>query len=381
MKILILKTAPGEIDISKITYNHQEVGLAKAFLRAGHQCDIMCCAEDEPSEQNIDVAGIGKITLYCMRANIILKNGILYDAEPILKNYDIIQASEYNQIYTWFLSRRFHERLVVYHGPYYCEFNKRYNLMASLFDLFFVKRYQKLNTTFVTKSKLAEQYLKNKKLKNVTSIGVGVDVEALSSHVNDELLWMNEINQNSDKKILYIGRLEPRRNVFFLLDVLEELNKSMSVSLVVVGRGEETYVDEFFTKISEKKLEDKILYKESVEQRYMEQLYGCADIFVLPTIYDIYGMVLLEAMLFGKCVITTPNGGSNMMIRDGVNGYVKNHFDEADWCTTIRSLLLDDNLRIEISQNATQTIRQEYTWDVLVDKFLKVYDEKRKNNG
>ena len=95
MKILIIKTAPGEIDVKKITYNHQEIGLAKSFIRLGHNCDVMCCADS--SEKTIQIPVDGRhITLYCLKAKKILKNGFYKNIDSIIANYDILHVSEYN---------------------------------------------------------------------------------------------------------------------------------------------------------------------------------------------------------------------------------------------------------------------------------------------
>lgn len=54
----------------------------------------------------------------------------------------------------------------------------------------------------------------------------------------------------------------------------------------------------------------------------MKGVYQQADFFLLPTEYEIFGMVLLEAMFFRRVVLTTPNGGADMLLRSGENGIV-----------------------------------------------------------
>lgn len=378
MRILIVKTVPGELNVSKVTYNHQEVGLARALVQAGNQCDIMCCADSEPSIKQIPIGKDTSITLYCVKATIILKNGFFHNVDHIFKKYDMLHVSEYNQMYTWHIAKKYHNKMVIYHGPYYCKFNKRYNLMSQVFDTLFLKRYLRLNTCFITKSMLAEEYLKKKGIKNVRAIGVGIDIASLSTSNEDRLDFVNEIEQCHEKKIMYIGRIEPRRNVFFLLDILEKLNRKSNVSLILVGSGEKEYVKTFFMRAEEKGILKKIIYKERVEQRYMEQLYKCAEVFLLPTIYDIYGMVLLEAMYFKQCVITTLNGGSNMMMNSGENGFIIDEFSVDKWSEIINNMFENDTRRLGIGKHAHDTIEDYFTWQVLSEKFLDVYMKKLK---
>ena len=98
-----------------------------------------------------------------------------------------------------------------------------------------------------------------------------------------------------------------------------------------------------------------------------------ADIFLLPTYYDIYGMVLLEAMYYGISIITSDCGGAEMMIDSEKNGMVINSFDEKEWGECIIKLLANSQLRKKIGKNATKKIIEEYTWDKLGEKFISVY--------
>lgn len=59
-----------------------------------------------------------------------------------------------------------------------------------------------------------------------------------------------------------------------------------------------------------------------MEQKYLSGVYNLADFFLLPTEYEIFGMVLLEAMYYKTVVLTTDNGGSSTLIDNGRNGYI-----------------------------------------------------------
>lgn len=384
MKILIIKTAPGEIKIEKSTYNHQEIGLAKAFRRQGHVCDILCCSEGKSKVIPIETGNGKPILLYCKRAAVILKNGIYHIQDSLFAQYDILQLSEYNQVYTWHIAKKYSEKMVVYHGPYYCDFNKRYNLMAKVFDFFFVDRYKKLGTCFITKSRLASSYLESKGIHNVHTVGVGIDIEALTDGNREEIPFVENILKKQDFEylLLYIGKIEPRRNPLFLLKILKEMKKrGFHAGLLLIGGGEEKYVSHFFEQAGQMQIRDRILYQERLEQKYLCQVYPFADVFLLPTIYDIFGMVLLEAMYFSLPVLTTLNGGADMLIEDGVNGFVFDTFEEQRWCDRLCAVLENRLLKEKIGKQAHAAICTWYTWDRLSIQFLRVYEEKMAEKG
>lgn len=374
MKILILKDVPGEIKAQKMTYNIQEIGLAVALRKKGHECDVMCVSDDNQyHEQHVEIEG-QRLTIYSMKAFIFLKNGWLREIDRIIDHYNIIHVCEYNQIFTWHLAKKYRGKTVCYHGPYYSEFNHNYNRMAKVFDMLFVNRYRKLNTPFITKSRLAEEYLRQKGLLNVTSIGVGLSPTMLES-TEDVLPELKAIESIKGLKLLYIGAIEPRRNSIFLLDLLQYLkSSSMEVTLVLIGKYKsKEYKIQFEGAIQENGLEDDIYYLPRAEQKYLGYVYRQCDIFLLPTIYDIYGMVLLEAMYFGIPTLTTVNGGSNMMIKNGENGYVFKNFNLQDWAETIKQLSSNKEYAFQVGKKAHETIVNEFTWDALADKFIGKY--------
>ncbi|MGK7896153.1 MAG: glycosyltransferase family 4 protein [Xenococcus sp. (in: cyanobacteria)] len=93
----------------------------------------------------------------------------------------------------------------------------------------------------------------------------------------------------------------------------------------------------------------------------------CADIFVLPTLSDSFGLVHLEAMACGLPVITTPNCGS--VVRDGIDGFIVPIRDARILADRIERLLCDRKLRNEMSYNARQRA-QEFTWTKYGDRLL-----------
>lgn len=379
MKILIIKTFPGEIKTKKITYNLQEIGLAKSLIRKGHKCDIMCCADGKPRVSNFVFGENQTIKIYAVKSRTILKNGFLKDADNILKQYDILHMSEYNQLYTWHLSKKYSDKAIIYHGPYYSAFNKKYNLMAKIFDMFFVDRYRKLNTFFITKSILAEKYLKKKNLKNVTTVGVGIDEEMLSCNKSDKCNFYYRLSDFDHKfKMLYVGKIEKRRNTLFIIDILKKLvDNGLDVGLVLIGKGC-NYRDEVFEKIKKLNLENNVLYEETLEQKFLKKVYEKCDLFLLPTYYEIYGMVLLEAMYFGLPTVTTLNGGSSMLINDSFNGFICPNDDLNKWASIIRDIYENKYDLKTISKNASDTIKNDFTWDSLADKFIALYNKKLK---
>ena len=132
-----------------------------------------------------------------------------------------------------------------------------------------------------------------------------------------------------------------------------------------------------FLHIKELGLEDKIVWQDKMEQKFLSRIYQMADFFLLPTEYEIFGMVLLEAMYYKTVVLTTQNGGSSTLIQNGLNGYIMQIENGWEWANTILSISNDERKMKKIQDNASSTIEKFYTWDMLSESFLTQYNQLR----
>ena len=230
MKILIVRPWPSVLDVTKNTYNIQEVGLAKALVKRGHPTDILFWTDGDEMTVKVEVEGAKPINVFYRHGKVLLKNVWFKGQEKLFARYDVLQTAEYNQMFSWHLAGKYPEKTVVYHGPYYSPFNKNYNRMCRVFDALFVGRYRRCGTRFLTKSELARKFLLEKRLspEQVTTVGVGIDAELLRDRpdAGQTELEQKMRAQKTGLKLLYIGRIEPRRDPFFLLDVLAEVRKA-----------------------------------------------------------------------------------------------------------------------------------------------------------
>ena len=89
-------------------------------------------------------------------------------------------------------------------------------------------------------------------------------------------------------------------------------------------------------------------------------------------------MVLLESMYFGMPTITSVNGGSDMMIEDGINGFIIPKFEAKLWAEKVIKLSKDKVYCQKIGDAAHKTIVKKFTWDKLASQFINIYEQKLK---
>jgi glycosyltransferase involved in cell wall biosynthesis len=121
---------------------------------------------------------------------------------------------------------------------------------------------------------------------------------------------------------LYVGQIIPRKGVKTLLEACLILQKRgyQDYSLLIVGDGEQRQELEIFA--NKNNLKDRLKWIGKVPYKYLGFYFQQADIFVFPTYEDIWGMVLTEAMAFGKPVLCSQEAQAVEMVVNGENGFV-----------------------------------------------------------
>lgn len=376
-RLLYIRNYPKQPNVN--LYNLQEIGFCKSMILKGYNCDIVYFSKDEIMKKQCIFEHEGRsINIYWMKGFKFLNN-IIYPKilnKDFLNKYDVIISTEYFQIMTYILCGKVKEKVAIYHGPYR-DFAGRKSKLQLIYDKLFLKSIVNNCKCVFVKSKLAAKYLKNKGFRNPIVLGVGLDyskfeLESLADLPSDVRDLVIEMKKH--KFILYIGRIDENKNTLFLLQVFNEIAKQVDqVRLLIVGNGEKEYKDKCFKYIEVNNLSEKVEYFSSIEQKYLKFIYENTFLTMLPSISEIFGMVMLESMYFGTPIATSVNGGSVTIIENGDNGLVFDNFNVQDWSRKILKLINNEKRRNNMGFLAKDKIVNYYTWDKIAEKFIKNY--------
>jgi glycosyltransferase involved in cell wall biosynthesis len=171
----------------------------------------------------------------------------------------------------------------------------------------------------------------------------------------------------SGKRVtLFVGYLTPRKGARHLLKAFQSSAGADDV-LAIVGTGPQEA--ELRTLAADDR---RILFQGYSDDAARSSWYAAADVFVLPTLHDPWGVVVNEAMHFGLPVLTTDAAGcAPDIVRDGDNGLVVAAGDEAALAQALSRLLRDPDLRRAMGQRSLEIIRS-YTVAAAAERWLEL---------
>ena len=174
------------------------------------------------------------------------------------------------------------------------------------------------------------------------------------------------------KNILFVGRLESRKGLIYLLRAYWRIKKTMpNTRLIVVGPG--TRLLGVYKRWVKKYHVADVVFVGYVSQEELPRYYRTADVFCAPaTGRESFGLVLLEAMAVGKPVICSDIEGFRCVLTHGVEGIMVPPKDDAKLAQALTKLLTDTELSRRMGANGLAKAR-EYSWDKVARRILDCY--------
>jgi glycosyltransferase involved in cell wall biosynthesis len=170
--------------------------------------------------------------------------------------------------------------------------------------------------------------------------------------------------------LLHVGTLQPRKNLLVLLEALARLNRPDLLLVLIGGKG--WYYDEIFARVKALKLERQVRFTGYVADDSLPLWYNAATIFVFPSLYEGFGMPVLEAIACGTPVIA-----ANTSSIPEVVGESACLFDPQDVETLAQHIqaMLDNPAMMAGMRQQGLAQAQKYSWAGSAEKMITVYKE------
>jgi glycogen(starch) synthase len=195
--------------------------------------------------------------------------------------------------------------------------------------------------------------------------------------------------------VLFVGRLEERKGIQFLVRAIPEIVKEFAnVRFIIVGAdtntaaGQTSVLAELKGILAQSGCTDKVTFVPHVKLEDMPSYYRSADICVAPSLYDNAPYTCIEAMSCGKAFVGTSAGGMREYLTDGQSGLIVPPSDSGALAKALLSLLTDEAVRLRMGEEARKRVLERFHRTAVAQENVAIYTiaqerhaEKRRNAG
>jgi D-inositol-3-phosphate glycosyltransferase len=224
------------------------------------------------------------------------------------------------------------------------------------------------------------QWLYHADLRKVVVIPPGVDLDLFHPHPAPEARTRVGLPKDA-QMVLFVGRIERLKGLETLLRAAALLQERGFLSpacpcVMVIGGDPDTpqeemsYLQELRESLS---ITSVVTFLGKRPQTELPLYYSAAQAVVMPSQYESFGMVALEAMACGTPVVASGVGGLLYLVRDGRTGYHIPDSDPSALADKLQKLLSDERLRQELGRHAAN-LAHTYSWERITDQVLTLYE-------
>lgn len=196
----------------------------------------------------------------------------------------------------------------------------------------------------------------------------GIDIAPASVEKED----VHRSTLTNCSKILFIGMLREVKGVDILINSIPKIKKVTPIKLFILGSGPQE--NKLKSLIKELKIEEDVKFLGYISGDEKYSYLKSTNIFVLPSRFEPFGIVLLEAMACGKPVVASNVGGIPYIVEDGKTGLLFELGNVEDLTEKVITLLKDKELRDKMG-NAGRERAKEFTWDKVAERTFQIYQK------
>ncbi|MCK4439744.1 glycosyltransferase family 4 protein, partial [Candidatus Bathyarchaeota archaeon] len=175
-----------------------------------------------------------------------------------------------------------------------------------------------------------------------------------------------------EKMVVFVGRLVYEKGIHVLINVVPKVLEKVDAKFIVVGNG---YMKgPLLNLINGMDMTHKVMFTGFVDDETLKNLQRCADVCVVPSLFEPFGIVALEAMAAKSPVVVSDTGGLSEIVEHDVTGvkvYPENP-DSLAWGIT--KVLLDRKYANWLKNNAYKKVLEKYDWDKISQQTKNVYE-------
>ena len=208
----------------------------------------------------------------------------------------------------------------------------------------------------------------------IAVVPCGVDLD-LFTPIEKEVARRKLGLKDGERIILFVGRIEPLKGIDILIAAAAQLHENENFNVLIVGGDEASAEIEVLRRQAERLgVGHHISFVGAVEHEMLPLYYNAADVCVVPSYYESFGLVAVESMACGTPVVASRVGGLASTIMDGETGYLIPWRCPEPFAERLELLLDNDELRASFGLAAREAV-ERYRWANVADAVSALYEE------
>jgi D-inositol-3-phosphate glycosyltransferase len=201
----------------------------------------------------------------------------------------------------------------------------------------------------------------------ISVVPCGVNMELF--HPLDKKDARNKLGLTEEKVLLFVGRIDPLKGVEQLIKAMPLLKKDGNLRLIVVGGDENSNheLEELKKLANGLGIHESLTFQGLVKQEQLPYYYSAADVCVVPSYYESFGLVALESLACGTPVVAADVGDLRSIIRQGETGYVVADNSPERLAAGINSLLYRSQTDMESALSIRASVTR-FDWSKIAEK-------------
>jgi glycosyltransferase involved in cell wall biosynthesis len=205
-----------------------------------------------------------------------------------------------------------------------------------------------------------------------TVLHKGVDIDRFTVS-EDRMALRAELGFGTKPMIMTVAGLIARKGVEDILAALARLRHDLDFTFVIVGDGpQRANLAELSDRLG---LGDRTVFTGRLDRQTIPRYFAACDVFVLASLVEAAGNVVLEAMSAGRPVVCTDSGGPGEFVKDGQTGFVVPVGDTAAIAARVERLVRDTTLCEELGAAGRRRAVGEYSYDRMTADIIAIYRE------
>jgi D-inositol-3-phosphate glycosyltransferase len=206
----------------------------------------------------------------------------------------------------------------------------------------------------------------------IAVVPCGVDLDLFRPQ--DKEAARRALGYRDERIILFVGRIEPLKGIDILINAAAQLGEESDFHVLIVGgdRRSRQQVSQLQELASDLGIGERVWFLGAVDHEQLPLYYNAADVCVVPSYYESFGLVALEAMACGTPVVASRVGGLTGTVRDGETGYLISWRCPEPFAERLELLLGNEALRRRFGEAAREVV-ERYRWANVAEAVVGLY--------